>query len=604
MWGLSACAEGWRARALAAALHLGIALVLTFPMVLTFGSRLLGHPDIDVWNHAWGPWWFWHTLSHGVLPYRTDLLAAPEGGLLWYIDPLGALLGAPLVPLVGVVAAYNAVILANVALASAAARGLARALGASRVTSWVAAAAFAGSSYLLCEVHNGVSELVGVAWPLFALAAGIRALGGGGWRAWAASGAWLALATIGTWYYGVAVAVALCVLALPWLARRPARADLGGLALAVGLTVALVAPAAWAVLHAIHAPDAVVLRGAVGDADRLLLASHNAVDPRAFFAPGGFQSVDLKSGGEAFLHASYLGLLALGLALSTRRWAPLAAAAVLCVFSLGPALWWAGHWVVVARHPFPLPYAALSALLPGAGATHAQRLVMPAIALVAALAAVRIATLPRRLQLLIGAALVCDALLASGAPWPIARAPALDTAAHQWIAGQPIGTYGERPVGSVLDLPPEVGATMATSRYLTCQTVHGRPIPYRPDARGDTSTLLRFASFRVLAVMSASREAHRRALWQSLDRTTAVEPDELARAGFAWIVVHRELERGGQHVAAMERQLERWFGPPRVFGEHAVYATIPPEGADGRVLPFPEEVLELNKDVPLPSHGE
>jgi hypothetical protein len=260
--------------------------------------------------------------------------------------------------------------------------------------------------------------------------------------------------------------------------------------------------------------------------------------------------------------------------------------------------------VRVAGHPIPLPYAALAAILPGAGATHAQRLVMPAVALVAALAAVRLSTLPRGRQWLFGAALVCDALLASGAPWPLARAPALEVAAQRWIATQPIAAYRERPLAGVLDLPPEVGATMTTSRYLTYQTVHGRPIPYRPDARGDTSTVLRFATFRVLAVMGGSRDdGHLRALWQSLDRVTSVESDELARAGFAWIVVHRDLERGGQQVAAMERQLTHWFGPPRVFGPHAVFGTIPPAGADGRVLPFPAEVLERYTDVPLPSHG-
>jgi hypothetical protein len=414
----------------------------------------------------------------------------------------------------------------------------------------------------------------------------------------------LALAIVGTWYYGVAVVLALGVLVLPWLWRRPARRDLLGFGLAAGIAALGVAPAAWAVLHAIHAPDAVVLRGAVGDADRLLLATHNAVDPRALLAPGGFQSVDLAGRGEAFLHSSYLGLLALGLALGTRRWAALAAAAVLCVFSLGPALWWAQDWVRIAGHSVPLPYAALSALLPGAGTTHAQRLVMPAVALVAALAAVRIAALPRRRKWLFGAALACDALLASGAPWPLARAPALDLAAHRWIAAQPVGVYRERPLAGVIDLPPEVGATMTTSRYLTYQTAHGRPIPYRPDARGDTSTVLRFATFRVLAVLCASRDdAHGRALWQSLDHTAEVEADELARVGFAWIVVHRDLERGQQHVAAMERQLTHWFGPPRVFGEHAVYGTVPPEGADGRVLPFPEDVLERYAEVPRPTRG-
>ena len=51
-------------------------------MVLHPFSRMVGHPDGDVWNHAWGPWWFWESLSGGNLPWHTDLLHAPSGGTL------------------------------------------------------------------------------------------------------------------------------------------------------------------------------------------------------------------------------------------------------------------------------------------------------------------------------------------------------------------------------------------------------------------------------------------------------------------------------------------------------------------------------------------
>ena len=106
----------------APALCLLLALVGTFPLVLSPFSRLIGHEDADVWNHAWGPWWFWTSLKAGTLPFSTDLLAWPDGGVLWYIDPLGALFGMGIVPIFGVVAAYNAAVVFNVVLAAAGAR--------------------------------------------------------------------------------------------------------------------------------------------------------------------------------------------------------------------------------------------------------------------------------------------------------------------------------------------------------------------------------------------------------------------------------------------------------------------------------------------------
>ena len=39
--------------------HLGLALAALWPVLLAPTQRMIGHSDADVWNHAWGPWWFW-----------------------------------------------------------------------------------------------------------------------------------------------------------------------------------------------------------------------------------------------------------------------------------------------------------------------------------------------------------------------------------------------------------------------------------------------------------------------------------------------------------------------------------------------------------------
>ena len=36
--------------------HAALALVALWPMLLAPLTRMVGHTDGDVWNHAWGPW--------------------------------------------------------------------------------------------------------------------------------------------------------------------------------------------------------------------------------------------------------------------------------------------------------------------------------------------------------------------------------------------------------------------------------------------------------------------------------------------------------------------------------------------------------------------
>ena len=45
------------ALALRAAIWFGLAVLLTWPVAATPSAVLIGHPDVDVWNHAWGYWY-------------------------------------------------------------------------------------------------------------------------------------------------------------------------------------------------------------------------------------------------------------------------------------------------------------------------------------------------------------------------------------------------------------------------------------------------------------------------------------------------------------------------------------------------------------------
>ncbi len=318
----------------------------------------------------------------------------------------------------------------------------------------------------------------------------------------------------------------------------------------------------WA---SIQASDALVFRS---DAPSETLELHNAVDPLTYLAPGGFQSVDLAGWGEAFLHSGYLGwvlvvLAALGLR-ATRRWDWLAAIGVSLIVGLGSYLFLAGAYVEVgAGSRLALPHRFLTGLLPPQALTHSLRLAMPGIALVGALAAAGLASVSSPRRGLLVAAAVADLLWSN--PLPLATTPPLDSGYAEWIAEQP----GD---GIVLDLPANVGNTMATSRYAVQQTTHGKPIPYRPDVRGSTSALLGVPAFLPLVLASEHRDEHRGGLTGAMEDAADPDPAGLSNRGVRWIVLHTELERGQEGTAEIETLLTGWFGSPKSSGDHKVWA--------------------------------
>jgi hypothetical protein len=536
------------------AFHVLVAVVATWPMLLTPMTRLVGHEDVEVWNHAWGAWWFWDSLSHGRLPWSTQLLYAPDGGTLFYIDPIGASLSAPLVPLVGLVGAWNALVFGYVALASVGAGALARAVGATGSASRVASAAVACSPYLVSEVHNGVSEAMGVGWALLALAAAFRAVDEHRPRRWVLLGLAMGLCLVGTHYYGLSAALAMCPLAARHWRRLP------WFALAAGLAALLWAPVASLVHASVTDPASLVFRGTDTGAGDLF--AHNAVDPRTLLWPGSFQSVDLVAQGEAFRHSSYLGFVVLGLALWSRHGLVLAAAAVPAIMSLGPWVWWGDHWVRTADGGrIQLPFRLLMELLPSAAVTHPQRLAATALGLLAAAAAVAASRLPPRAVWGIAPLVALEGLLVGPAPWPIARAPELDLTAHAALEGP----------GIVLDLPAEVGNTMATSRYFAYQAASGLPVPWRPDARAGTSALVASPVYQLLAVPSMHTREHARSFKDMTSRLLRIDVADLPLRDVRWIVLHREMERGTEGTELVEERLRSWYGDPGERGAHLVW---------------------------------
>ena len=162
-----------------------LAVYIAFATILLLPWRgLLGHPEVDVWNHAWGYWWVADALGSGSLPWRTELMGAPGGGVLWYVDLVGALGQLPLTVVGGPALAFNVAVVGRVALAGLSGHLLAEALSERGPHGWVGGVGFATAPMLLCEVHNGISEVVAVHWVGFTLLATAHALRGHSSREW------------------------------------------------------------------------------------------------------------------------------------------------------------------------------------------------------------------------------------------------------------------------------------------------------------------------------------------------------------------------------------------------------------------------------------
>lgn len=512
-----------------------LAVYIAFATILLLPWRgLLGHPEVDVWNHAWGYWWVADALGSGSLPWRTELMGAPGGGVLWYVDLVGALGQLPLTVLGGPALAFNVAVVGRVALAGLSGHLLAEALSERGPHGWVGGVGFATAPMLLCEVHNGISEVVAVHWVGFTLLATAHALRGHSSRAWVLVGLLGGASVFANFYYGLTAGLLVGVVIVLHGHSAPGRSlDWRGpvIALAVALPLAIVA--LWCLRASVAAPDALVRRSA---ALNTALAEHNAVDPRIYLMPGTFWSVDLEARyGEPFRHTGYLRLSATALALyalrrpELRRWGVVALVSM--VLGLGPYLWWDEAWVKAGGRLLLLPFGMMQRLVPELAITHPLRLSVGAQVLVPVLAAAALVGRGRLLAAVAAVALTAETVALSVAPWPVPVSPTEVPSIYKEIGAS-------ADPRAVLDLPAEVGTTMATSRYFWFQTVHHHPVPYKPDARaGSTGDPLTFGYWP----QSVGPAGLGSGPGRSLDR---LGPTELAhlRTVYGWVVLHLELD--------------------------------------------------------------
>lgn len=503
-----------------------LASVICFPVFLFPTQKILGSENVDVWNHMWGAWWWKEQFMSGTLPYDTDLLMWPNGGVLWFIDPVLAFFTWPLT-LLSPVLGYNLGVIAMVAFASFATRFFARSIGCSQKGEMIASIGVCCSAWLIGEIHNGISESVNIGFGALALALVERAsqnrqttkIHQNPWL-------WAGISVGGCFwvspYLGLAISIASFFRSISLIKK----AWFGGI---VAIFIAL--------------PSILTLRGQLLDERAIIkkpdtmnetLALHNAVDPQIFFRPFGFQSQDLSA--EGFYHSMYFGLVVLALAFPIfqirKKWF---VGAILCViFSLGPYLYIDGGWYVISSSRLRLPWWFVQQA--GLAITHPLRLAVPSLIIFSAFAGLQASTLQLRKYTIPLCLLVAiDGLLISGAPWPLATADATIPAVYQLVKED------QRDVG-VLDLPTDSGSTMKASKYLYYQTYHSKPIPYAPDVRASTSSLLRNNAFKNIAKICRRRSDEQKALGFGGPQRGSQSLITLRDAKIGWIVLHKDID--------------------------------------------------------------
>ncbi len=554
--------------------YLVCALLFTLPVWLDPLHRLPGESTSDLADHAWGYHWVARSLADGRIPFHTDLVRFPAGGSLFFGDPLGALMAAPLVWIVGLVPAFSLVAMFQLVFAAMAAYAVGLRWCGSRPAAFVGGTVFAFSSYALSCLHSGTSGYLVLGFlPLFLFAAG-RALtrGGGRWLLAAAVTAWAI--TFAAPYYGLFAAVFTLVLAGVLALRREVEVDalIGRGAAVAALSAAGMAPTLLAVRAAMGAGDALVSPDNSPGWDQVTLPR---IDALTFLVPWDYHFPDMAAEGNiGILHANSLGWIALGLAavagwrvIAARRW--WAALAVYAVLMLGPQLTVAGRPLALGSLPLYLPYAALC--FPGSplrSIHHPHRMVVWAMLLLGLLAALGLAHLLRgrsprarwTLGALVAAAVVGESLLLSPAHWPL-PVTELDPPAR-------CAELGREAEGAILDFPP--GAVHEARTYLLRATVHRRPTAYWVTSYLPEEVLANGLIREALARIhdgTTRRTTRERRLLPGVPTGTATErpsADSLVALGFSHLLVHPgALDPRDREV--IRELFSGALGPPRVW---------------------------------------
>ena len=512
-------------------------------------GSLPGSEAGDVYKHAWA---FWHTptqLLEGTWPF-TSYLAAPDGGVLYDVMFLPALLMAPVTWLGNAVLATNVWVWLSLVAVGATTYLLARELVGSRIGAVTAALIVQTSPFLLGHaLTSGVHERLAVWFFPLAILCLLRIVRGGGpgWSAVLVAGLFLTVSQSPT--YGVFATVLLLV-AVPATIPRPTRfaqrrAVRLLLATCVAAAVVMLASfllQSWFVTHDRFLAGVSVQRANLGVGTNA--SSLQVADLSLLLDPGVVRAQSPLRMDDELYNLMYLGwvpvLAALGgvvLAWRRRRRRLLAVVGLGLFFgllSLGPDLR-AGAWTV--PNPF---YLFVAWLVPVYGTTEVVwQQIGVLVGLGACAIAVLVAAVPPRARALLAAALVAASIGERAWVLPI-PAPVL-AAAPARLSSIYDAAYGE---GGLVEMPRIRPDHMLSRGFIfLAQTRHHMPIPAAINlgvARWD----------RYLPIM----------VGESPDWNQSAAC--LRDGGLRWVVVHQEWFGGAEEASVTVEGLRAAAGPP------------------------------------------
>ncbi len=460
------------------ALYGSLAILATFPLILHMPTSLPADPTEraqDVWQHFWNLWWVRERLwVHPGNPYFTDALFYPTGaslGLHTLNLPTNAL-GAPLVPLLGIVATFNLIVISTLAGTGVAMFLLARHVSGSNLAALVAGVMVQCSPLRLDQVRLSLMATWNDFGVVLALLALLIALERRTWRSAAVAAAAVWLAGLNNWYHLFHTMLLFSMLfgwrvaALLW--ATPASARWAALRREVsvwlrvgGLAGILIAPFAFAgVVDALTNPFA--------RKDDLLVSSAEVQRLLPLAQTFGFIWQPVPADWLSFYVFAFsaLALALLGLVLAphaTSKWLVLAGGFL--ILSLGPTLYWDRQDTGIV-----LPYAFFRAL-PGFEVFRGPyRLNANTTIMLALVAAVGLAHLLPRLRPPVAASVAAVAialLVAEGVRLPFPLRDATRSPFYAQVAQQ----AGE---WSLVEFP--FGRPDRALQDMYTQAHHGKPI--------------------------------------------------------------------------------------------------------------------------------
>lgn len=567
-------------RLVAPVFYLTAIVALTWPVLREPTARIIGHDQSGAWRTLWAHWWTFDRLRRdGAWPLDAPEIGFPRGGAFSSIAPVNDALSLPLQPLVGLVGAYNGVVIFHWLLACMGAFLLGRAAGLSRSGATVTGVVFGFNSFLLTYgIGSAVVETSTQGWLVCFLASMVWLVRKPGVIPAVVTGLLFAVTALASFYWALIAGLLSPLLAFVylWEHRSDLRPRLIWSAASLGIAVLAFTPPVLALLGTYEGggallQDYALRKQALTRPEVMTDLTHDFATLQGSLLPGAEQLAVTKDMDRLF-QSTYLGWVALGLGWFGMRWGRLRWAAIggiALVLSFGPFVFIAADsW---AEDPIWWWQLLRDLVPPSRMITSYVRFAVVAFVGLAVLAGAGVDRLGRFLPAPLVAAVAALAVLAelhfvSPVPTPIPSAAARVPEVSKRLAELPLE-------GAVLDWPQRFeGEMVELARYFYYQSAHGRPIPY---------------DFAPTSYMSAPIETNpffleleRRTYGADYKSTARLELDtvplergvqDLEAMGFAYLVVHIP-EVAQSHRAALIAWLDSSLPVVLRLDDAVVYA--------------------------------